>query len=189
MADEESAGQDEGADTDAHTDENNGSDDGTLEFNEEFDGIDYDNYDDNIDYIAYADYVEPQEETDENGNVYVDYIVQPSDYDEDEFLEYPYDDIEVLYSEEVASDELADAPVTRPSSENPDAVSKGTQKASSAIPKMGDGASAAELALMAAAGASAAMAAYSKRRISNERAAAAKAAAGKPSGKDGQDDV
>ena len=182
MADEDSTDQNVGVDPDGPTDENNGSDDAALEFNEEFDGIDYDNYDDNIDYIAYADYVEPPEETDENGNVYVDYIVQPSDYDEDEFLEYPFDDIEVLYSEEVPGDELADAPVQDPSSEESGGNGQGSAGGSSAPTKPTSAKStAAKTAdslggvgglLGVAAAAGAAMAAYSARRVANERAAA-----------------
>ena len=122
------------------------------------------------DFYAQADY-------DEDDIDYVDYIVEPKDYEDDE-LEYPRDDIDVWYTDEVEGEELDDAPVTGPADDDEGldvltagAPARGT--GSNSVPNLSDSLGGLGLAAMGVAGAGAALAAYSRRRVENEKRAAA----------------
>ena len=110
------------------------------------------------------------ESDDDDGIEYVDYIVTDEYYGEEDELTYPYDNVEVLYSEEVLSSELNDAPVQGFEEPAGNKLAKSGGKES--LPKLSDSIGGASVAAMAAAGAGAALAAYSHRRVQNEKEAA-----------------
>ena len=96
------------------------ADEGVIDFSGAYKSADHVDYDSDVDYIVYADYKPRGTEYDEDGNEYVDYIVDESDYEGDDLLEYPHDSLEVLYSSEVDGEELSDAPADAFDSDDPD---------------------------------------------------------------------
>jgi len=134
---------------------------------------------------------------DADDTAYVDYIVADEYYQDDDNVAYPYDNVEVWYSDEVTGSELVDAPVQgdepdgkRGNGGTAEGGSKGTQDDKKATasesklantgsrettPKTGDSAGGMGIAALAAVGAGAALAAYSRRRVQNEREAAGNA--------------
>ena len=111
----------------------------------------------------YSDYEEPGPEYSEDGDEYVDYIVEESDYEDDDLLDYPYDEFEVSESDEINGDELSDS--YDGEDEEDDAAARRSRIPDTGDPASGMGALGAGLAA-----AGVAMAAYSRRRVENERA-------------------
>ena len=141
---------------------------GTINFGgEDYNDIDPETYSDDFESIDFEEYAEPQTEYDEDGNEYVDYIITPEDFDEIEDLEVPYDVLTVSTSDDVSGDDLGDAVVEVDTGWNgwEDADAVGSLEP---LPQTGDdmgpGVASAILG-----GLGAAMVAYSKRRMENER--------------------
>jgi len=122
---------------------------------------------------------------------YVDYVVADEYYEDDDDIAYPYDNVEVWYSDKVTGSELVDAPVQgyesdgergndgKTTRDDKGATASESKLANTgskeAAPKTGDAAGGMGIAALAAAGAGAVLAAYSRRRMENEREAAGNA--------------
>ena len=139
------------------------ADEGYIDMADQYEGIDYDAYDYEPESIEYSDYEEPGPEYSEDGDEYVDYIVEESDYEDDDLLDYPYDEFEVSESDEIDGDELSDSYDGEDDEDNAAARR-------SRIPDTGDPASGMGALGAGLAAAGVAMAAYSRRRVENERA-------------------
>ena len=139
------------------------ADEGYIDMADQYEGIDYDAYDYEPESIEYSDYEEPGPEYSEDGDEYVDYIVEESDYEDDDLLDYPYDEFEVSESDEINGDELSDS--YDGEDEEDDAAARRSRIPDTGDPASGMGALGAGLAA-----AGVAMAAYSRRRVENERA-------------------
>ena len=143
---------------------------GTIDFGgEDFSDFDYDDFEDDFESYDFEEYSEPETEYDEDGNEFVDYIITPEDYDEMEQQELPYDIIDVSMSDDVSGDDLGDAVVEVDTGWDDweDADEVGSLET---LPQTGD--DGLGIAAAALGGLGAAMVAYSKRRMDNERAEA-----------------
>jgi LPXTG-motif cell wall-anchored protein len=173
--------QDESTDESTDEREDEGTDEredeGFIDMADQYEGVDYDLYDYDVESIEYAEYSEPGTEYDEDGDEFVDYIVEDSDYDDDDLLDYPYDEFEVVESDELEGEELSDAPIEgdgEPEDDGGpwgDGGTGGDGGRRSKLPETGDPASGMGAIGAGLAAAGAAMVAYSRRRVENERAA------------------